>query len=372
MYALIQSCLACLFMAVPIQPLLKTGDAAYLRGDYATALGSFDIAWISVQSLPAEDPARYDVLKRLTNVLRVAGEYPEADRYLQLAIAWRETNAGLDDRKLAEDLVAEIGLCRAMKDFDRGKAIQRRVLEMDLTAAQGQPTKAVADDYSRMAQLDLDQKKPEDAVSSLNLAVGLRTRLAGPLDGSLVPDLDKLGHTYIVLAQYDNAEFIFRQALVIRENFYGRVDPDLIATVDGLAYACFGQKKYDEAEALYQRLLSLWEISVGKDHPMYAIALEKVAVFYAEQKKFDEAKEMADRAAAIRAFSLATGLELEATQQWDAGEKENTKALLQRAVKVVEPPDPLYDGLHKEIAEVLASIDKPNKTPLARKTAAKK
>ena len=79
------------------------------------------------------------------------------------------------------------------------------------------------------------------AESSLNAALAIRKKLAGPLDVSLVPDLDRL-------------------------------------------------------EPLYQRLIALWVWSVGGEHPMVAIALDKVAAFYADQKKYDQAKEAADRA----------------------------------------------------------------------------
>ena len=81
------------------------------------------------------------------------------------------------------------------------------------------------------------------AESSLNAALAIRKKLAGPLDVSLVPDLDRL-------------------------------------------------------EPLYQRLIALRVWSVGGEHPMVAIALDKVAAFYADQKKYDQAKEAADRASA--------------------------------------------------------------------------
>ena len=358
MYASMALCLACLLTGGSVRPLMKMGEGSYMRHDYDGAVACFGLAWAAAQQLPAEHPARYDVLKRLTGVHRAKGEFEEADRFLAQAIAWRESTYAGGDSRLAEDMIEEIALYRAMREYDRAMAVLRRVMELDTARAHGEPDKAVADDYSRMAQIYIDQKMADDAVAPLNMAIYIRTSLAGPLDVSLVPDLDRLGEVYNGQRAYDNAEYIYRQVLVIRESVYGKVHADLMATVDGLAYACFGQKKYDQAEALYQRLLDLWISSVGKDHPMVAIALDKVAVFYAEQKKFDQAKDAADRANAIRALSMANGLELEATQQFDAGHVDTTKALLNRAVKVVEPPDPIYDGVHNEISKILASLAK--------------
>jgi len=353
-----------------IQPLAGAGDASYMHGDYDAARQSFEKAWALADRTAATDPARYEVLKKLARVSAASGDLAAADRYLQMAILWRESTLGPDDPKLPGDLLEAVAVCRGLKDFDRAMLLLRRVLALD-TAAAGQDTKPVADDYSRMAQIYMDQKMADSAVGQLNLALSIRTRLAGPMDPVLVPDFDRLAEAYIALRQYDNAEYIYRRALVIRESVYGKVHADLIATVDGLAYSCFGQQKYDEAEPLYHRLIDLWVFSVGNNHPMVAIALDKVAIFYTEQKKFDQAKEALDRANAIRARSLATGLEVEANWQWEQGKPGPTKALLERALKTVEPPDPVYDDLHREIAAMLDGLRKELAKPEAAKTAAK-
>jgi tetratricopeptide (TPR) repeat protein len=357
--------LACLALAgaaaqepeAGIQSLLAAGDASYMLGDYNAARLSFAAAWGLASQGAATDPARYDVLKRLSRVSAASGDLPAADRYLQQAISWRETTFGPDDPKLPGDLLEAFAVCRGLKDFDRALSLLRRVLALDNTAT-GPDSKPVADDYSRMAELYMDQKLADFAVGPLNLALAIRTKLAGPIDLTLLPDFDRLADAYIVLRQYDNAEYIYRRALVIRESAYGKMHADLIATVDGLAYACFGQQKYDQADPIYRRLIDLWVFSVGNTHPMVAVALDKVAVFYNEQKKYDRAKVALDRANAIRARSLATGLEVGANWQWEQGNAAPTKALLDRALKTVEPPDPVYDDLHKEIEAMLYGLRK--------------
>jgi hypothetical protein len=50
-----------------VQPLLKEGDSAFAKGDYATARRSFEKALQLAQQLPAAAPARYEALKRLTS-----------------------------------------------------------------------------------------------------------------------------------------------------------------------------------------------------------------------------------------------------------------------------------------------------------------
>ena len=371
--------LACLALAgasaqepeAGIQSLLDSGDASYMHGDYDAARESFEAAKVIADHATTTDPVRYDVLKRLARVSAASGHLALADRYMQEAIRWRENTFGPDDPKLPADLLEDFAICRNLKDFDRAMLLLRRVLALDIAAA-GPDSKPVADDYSRMAQLHMDRKMADSAVGPLNLALSIRIKLAGPMDPTLVPDFDRLAEAYVSLRQYDNAEYIFRRALVIRESVYGKVNADLIATVDGLAYACFGQQKYDEAEPLYRRLIYLWVFSVGDNHPMVAIALDKVAIFFNEQKKYDQAKEAVDRANAIRARSLATGLEVEANWQWEQGKAAPTKTLLDRALRTVEPPDPVYDDLHKEIEAMLHGLRQELAKPDPAKPAPKK
>jgi tetratricopeptide (TPR) repeat protein len=339
-----------------VPSLLRAGDASYLKADYEAARQSFQQAWDLAQETPPDNPARYDILKRLTSARAAAGEFKDADQFLQMAINWRETTLGAADPKIPDDMLLEVSLCRSMKDHERAADVLMRVLGMHI-AASGFDSKPVADDYSRMAQIRMDQKLLEQAVSALNMALNIRTKLAGALDPSLVPDLDRLGQVYITQRAYDNAEWAFQRALVIRESIYGKMNADLIATVDGLAYALFGQKKYEQAEPLYKRLIDLWVGSVGGDHPMVAMALDKVAVFYAEQKRYAEANEASDRAHAIRAGVLATSLIQDATRRYDQDDMATTRALLERCLKVLDPPNQMYDKLHEQVLSMMKVVE---------------
>src|SRR5215208_5229163 len=339
-----------------IPALVETANTAYLKGDYESALQSFLKAWEIAQTTPREDPIRYDLLKRLTRIRSAAGDFQGADNYLQMAINWRENTNGQNDPKIIDDLLLSVQFCRGMKNFDRALAILTRVMGLHRTMAGGTETAVFADDLSRMAQVHMEKRNVPSAIAALRNAIEIRTKLGGPLDPSLIYDLDRLAGAHIVLREYDKAEAAFRHALVIRETLLGKNDADLIATVDGIAYACFGQKKFEEAEPVYRRLIDLWVKSVGEDHPMVAIALDKVATFYAAQKKYDQAKEATDRATAIRAHFLATGLSLAATEQISEGNKEAAIALYQRALAVMDPPHPVHDELRDVMEGIVTSM----------------
>jgi tetratricopeptide (TPR) repeat protein len=343
--------------APDIPSLLRAGDASYLKADYEAARQSFQKAWELAQQTPPDNPARYDILKRLTSTRAAAGEFADADQFLQMAIHWRESTLGPDDPKIADDMLLEVSLCRSMKDYPRALAVLNKVLVAH-TRTSDYYSKVVADDYSRMAQIHMDEKELDAAVSALNLALNIRTKLAGPLDPTLVPDLDRLGQVYITQRAYENAEWAFQRALVIRESIYGKMNADLIASVDGLAYALFGQKKYAEAEPLYQRLITLWVGSVGEDHPMVASALDKVAMFYQDQGKYEQANAASERAHAIRAASLASGLAQDSTRRYEQKDMATARALMERAVKVLDPPNPMYDRTRETYVKALRAMGK--------------
>lgn len=94
---------------------------------------------------------------------------------------------------------------------------------------------------------------------------------------------------------------------------------------------------------------------------MVAMALDKVATFYADQKKFDQAKEAQDRATAIRAHFLASGLSLAATEQTAEGNKDAAMALYHRALTVMDPPHPLYEELRSNVEEIVKNNEHPPK-----------
>jgi tetratricopeptide (TPR) repeat protein len=335
--------------AAGIDELMAAANAKYLHRDYAASLALYEQARQAVEQTPAEDPRRYDVLKRLTTVASAAGDYAAANRYLDAAIQWRLDRVGPNDPQVIANRLQQVGIYRAMGD----DASARDVLETVIVKHEelgGRRSPALADDHSLMGQLDFESHKKAEAAQEWELALALRGLNAGPLDVTQVPDLDRLGGVYIELLRYRDAEETYRKALIIRESVLGSEHADLLATLDGLAYSYFGQKKYEEAEPVYKRLIALWTKSVGETHPMLAIAMDKLAVFYVAQEKYDQAREAREQANAIRALFLAQGLRKEAADVASAGDLPGAIALSRRALRTLDPPNPLYDELREALS----------------------
>src|ERR1700736_4767455 len=96
-----QFVLACLILQLGLAPLglsddqpsemqqaIQAGEAGYRKADYETARVSYEKAWQLVQGTAHDNPARYDILKKLTAILASLGRFEEADASLQLAMNW--------------------------------------------------------------------------------------------------------------------------------------------------------------------------------------------------------------------------------------------------------------------------------------------
>lgn len=350
-----------------IDQLLKTADKAFRRADYPAARASLEQAWTAAGALPEADPKRYEVLKQLSGVLSASGANDDAQKYIELAIQWRETEASRTDAVIAGDLIDLATICERRKDFDRAIAVLERVVGIHTKIHGTFENTDVADDISRIALVQVAENKPEAAVPTLLTVIGIREKVLGGDSPGLLGELDRLASIQIAQRTYSDAEVTFRRALAIRERVLGSQSPDLLTTLDGLSYSLFGEKKYDEAEVYYKRLLDLW-LLIG-NLPMIADTYEKMAVFYRDQGKWDQGTEAAANANALRALVYAVGLSTEATAWIAHSDKRHAIELYKKALAVLDPTRKDHDGLREQIERVMASLEppKPAKTQSKKK-----
>jgi tetratricopeptide (TPR) repeat protein len=338
-----------------IDALLKTARTAYRKADYPAARKSLEEAWAAAGELPQNDPKRYEILKQLSGVLGSAGKNEEAEQYIELAINWSENAVGRDDPLIADDMIELATNCERRKDYTRAIAILQRVTGIHVKAHGNRENSDVADDFSRIALVQMGEQKPELAIPTLITAIGIRETVLGADSPGLLSELDRLGSAQIATRMYDAAEITFRRALVIRERVVGSQSPDILTTLEGLAYSLFGEKQYDEAEIFYKRLLNLW-LMIG-NLPMIAETNEKIAIFYREQKKWEEGTQAADNAIALRALVAAVGLSTEATAWIAHGDKAHAIELYRKALTVLDPNRKDHEGLKGQIETVLAGLE---------------
>ncbi len=357
--------LAAACAAQEVESLEKSAFAAYSKGRYAEARQSLEQAWDLLQPTPPNDPERYRILKQLSNVTSASGDYAAAQKYVELAIAWREEANGKDDPKLAEEWIELSTLCERQKDFPKALDLLQRSLKTHVRV-NGAVSTSVADDFSRMALVYMDEKQPAQATPVLESAIDIREKALGAEHPAILPELDRLGEIWIAMREYEKAEATFRRAMIIRERLLGPENSGLITTVEGLAYAQFGEKKYDEAEAGYKRLLALWLMSTGDPaHPMVALTLDKIAVFYRETKRWDLGTENAEKAIALRAIFLANGFAIEATARQGHGDTKDAEYYLSSALAVLDQSRPEHQKAREILQKALEELQAGPKIPTA-------
>jgi tetratricopeptide (TPR) repeat protein len=94
--------------------------------------------------------------------------------------------------------------------------------------------------------------------------------IASSLDdetADVADSLNKQGLIYYGQDNYEQAEPLYRRALLIRERLLGPEHPDTASSLNNLANLYFCQGRYVKAEPLYIRVLLIRERLLGPRHP---------------------------------------------------------------------------------------------------------
>ncbi len=121
----------------------------------------------------------------------------------------------------------------------------------------------------------------------------------GSDDLALADALYRLGILRRQQGKYDEAEQLYRRALVIREREHGPNDLEVAATLNNLAAVEALQGKYDEARPLLQRALDIRRAVLGGDNVLTAESLNNLALLYAAQGNAAAAEPLYQQALAV-------------------------------------------------------------------------
>ena len=116
--------------------------------------------------------------------------------------------------------------------------------------------------------------------------------------------LNNLATMYAERGKYEDAEGLYKRALIIREQTLGANHLDVASTLGNLANVYSEQGKYGDAEGLYTRALVVKELALGADHLDVALTLTNLAVVYKAQGRYTDAEGLYRRALAIREQAL--------------------------------------------------------------------
>jgi tetratricopeptide (TPR) repeat protein len=107
---------------------------------------------------------------------------------------------------------------------------------------------------------------------------------------------NRLAHMYYQQKNYEKAEHVYEQALVMYERIFDDGDANLSGMMLNLAELYFSQRKYEKAEPLYRRALDATNV----DSSIVEKCALKLAWIYANHHRFDEAQKLYARVQAFR------------------------------------------------------------------------
>ena len=79
--------------------------------------------------------------------------------------------------------------------------------------------------------------------------------------------LNNLAQLLSEKGDYDGAELLFREAIVIKEKVYGHDHPSTATTLNNIAVLLYSKGKKKEASVLGKQALRICEKALGPNHP---------------------------------------------------------------------------------------------------------
>jgi tetratricopeptide (TPR) repeat protein len=108
--------------------------------------------------------------------------------------------------------------------------------------------------------------------------------------------LNNLANLYKVQEKYEQAESLFKRALIIREKLLGEGHINTATTLNNLAVLYYNQGKYERAEPLFKRALATRERVLGEEHADTTTTRNNLADLLRKTRREDEAAQLGTRA----------------------------------------------------------------------------
>lgn len=123
----------------------------------------------------------------------------------------------------------------------------------------------------------------------------------------IATDLNNLAGLYQAQGRLNEAEPLFQEALTICRIALPKGHPDIAQSLNNLAGLYRVQGRLSEAEPLYNEALAIRRAALPEGHPLIASSLNNLALLYKAQGRLNEAEQLFDEALAIRRVALPEG-----------------------------------------------------------------
>ncbi|MGO4859556.1 tetratricopeptide repeat protein [Arthrobacter sp. 2MCAF14] len=286
--------------------LIALASAAAALRDHGTAIANLLEAEHLLRRLPGSkgrDRWLAEVLPRLGNELRLAGDYDQSRLVLERA-----------ERLASADLARPLQLAAVRnhqgilaKDTGRfAEASERYTMARKAIESQlGPAAPELAAVYHNLAGLLCAQGRFADAGTPALRAVALRMKARPPDAEGLASDLSVLGTVLIGLDMFEQAEDSFRRSNAIWSTRLGHEHYEVAVQLNGLAVIHQAQHQFETAASEFQEARRIKEHVLGPAHREIAALLNNLGTL--ETDRGDHVEAMRLYVDALRIFKAALG-----------------------------------------------------------------
>ena len=334
-------------------PFHDAAQYQLLTGIYREAVGILE------ESLGKDHPAVATALDQTALLLRIRGNYPEAETLGRRALAILEAKLGPDHPAVATTLnnLSDVYHCECR--YPEAEEACRRALHIcEQTRGPLSPEAATA--LNNLASLASAQGRPTEAEPLMRRALEGFEQSIGMNEPELFAPLVGLAGICDTRGHYAEAEALLKRAIAVCEKARGPTHPDLAMSLNSLAVLYRNQRRYAEAEPLCRRALEIREETFGGEHPGVAASLNNLCLIYHHQGRDGEAEPFCRRALGIREQTLgpnhrdtATSLSTLALIRQALGDLAEAETLGRRALAIRE--ESLGPG-HPAVAIALCNL----------------
>ncbi|MDB2417275.1 tetratricopeptide repeat protein [Paracoccaceae bacterium] len=228
-------------------------------------------------------------IDNLANLLRLIGEFDEAELYFRRAINIAEQILEGDDLELSRRY-AGLGVLflECKKNYDEAE----KYLQLALSITQDNKASDEHDlaiDYNNLALLYDRTGKNKEALKAYRHSLILRQKKLGSNHPATATAKNNLGLFLSNAGKLQAAEPLLRTALQIREKMLGPEHPRTSVSLNNLAILLDRTGEDAEAKLLYERSLDVRKAVWGEQHHSTAKAYRNLARFLFQNKDYENA-----------------------------------------------------------------------------------
>ena len=244
--------------------------------------------WTSV--VGEEHPNTLANMDRLAEALIDEGITEESKAVHQQAYRLRELHLGKEHPDTLKSLSHLAWLENSEGKYDVAEKIQQQALELtELNLGEDHPE--VLRRLVEIAHMRIREGGYENVEQTYQQMTGKWELGAEHLD--LLESIDALGSELCQKRRYNEAEQVYRRAIMLKERVFGKDTIHVMDSMCLLGSLFERQGIYDKAESIFRHTLAIRESILGKDNYHTGMSILGIVNALQGQKRFGEAQELA-------------------------------------------------------------------------------